>query len=78
MGFCLLEVPEVVKVMRCVLLCILKAVEDVFFTRGGGLGGSGGDASCAPLYAGGYEERALFAGGAGGDVLYATMFAVGV
>ena len=48
---CLLEVPEVQEAMRSVLLCIQEAVEVSNFA--GGVGGAGGDALCATLYAGG-------------------------
>jgi hypothetical protein len=73
-AYCVLEV--MMKVMRCVLLCILQALE-------GGLdlleapevlkfwsflelpGASGGDAPCAALYTRGCGRWAQFAGGAG-------------
>jgi hypothetical protein len=74
-----LEVPEMQKAMRCVLLCMLEAVKDELcllemleFAKG--------DALCAALCAGVCERWALFAGGvggAGGDTLRAALYAGG-
>ena len=61
-GLCLLEVPEVLEVMHCVLLCMLEDVEgdlcllevlEVMRFWLGTLyaGGAGGYAPCAALYA---------------------------
>ncbi len=85
----MLEASEVSEVMRCVLFCMLDALdvmrcvlcmpEDVE----GGLSlpelleGAGGDTPCATLYTGGCGGQALFAGGAGGDALCATLYAGG-
>ena len=61
---CMLELPQV---MRCVRLRMLEAVEGVLCLLEN-VGGAGGDARCAILYAGG-------AGVAGGDALCATLYA---
>ena len=46
----MLCIAEVVEVMRCVLLCMLEAVEGVLCSLED-VGGVGGDALCAALYA---------------------------
>jgi len=48
-------VPETPEVMRCVLLCMLEAVEGGFYLQEASevLEVLGGDAPCAALYAGG-------------------------
>ena len=56
-GLCLLDVLEVVEVMRCVLLCIPEAVEGGLCLLevcgdAGGAEGAGDDALCTTLYAG--------------------------
>ena len=51
---------EVAEVMRCVLRCMLEAMESGLFAGGvGRAGGGGGDALCATLYAGGCGEWIL-------------------
>jgi len=81
----MLELLEVLEVMRRVLLCVMEAVECELCFAGGiegagdseGAGGSedagggGGDALCATLYAGGDEDGT---GGGGGDALCARYF----
>ena len=57
---CVSEVPEVSKVMHCVLLCLLGV---------GSAGGAGVDALCAALLAAGVGRTR----GAGGDALCATL-----
>ena len=47
------------EVIRCVLLCMLKAVEGGLCLLGGA-GGAGGNALCTALYAGGCRGWALF------------------
>ena len=59
---CDARIAEVVEVMRCVLLCMLEAVEGVLCLLED-VGGGGGDALRAALYAGGCGRCALFAGG---------------
>jgi len=84
------EVLEVVEVMRCVLLCILEAVDGAVCLLDAlevpevmrlcvtlRAGGTGGDAPCATLYAGGCGGRALFARDTGGDTLCAALYAGG-
>jgi len=73
---CLLSVLEVI---RCVLLCILEAVEGLALFAGG-VGDTGGDALRASLYARGYGGYVLFAGdvgGAGADAPCTTLYARG-
>jgi len=69
-------VPEVI---RCVLLCMLEAVEGklCFLEVLEGVGGAGGDAVCAALYARGCRGYVLFAGGATGDAPCAALYAEG-
>jgi len=80
----LLEVSEVLRVIRCVLLCMLEGLEGelcllevlevircVLLCSLGVAGGVAGDTLCATLYAGGTGEYVLFAGGCRGWALIA-------
>ena len=55
MLLCMLEALEVPEVMRCMILCMLEAAEVRLYLLEvlNVLGGDGGDAPCATLYAGG-------------------------
>jgi len=68
--------PEVI---RCVLLCVLEAVEGrlCLLEVVGGAGGTAGDALCATLYTRGCGGWTLFTGGAGGDAPCAALYARG-
>ena len=56
-----LSLLEVFDVMRCVMLCLLEAVEGGLLFAGG-LGDAGGDVLCAALYAGNYGGADLSVG----------------
>ena len=66
----------VLEVMLCVMFCIPDAVEGGLCLAGV-VGGTGGDASCAALYAGGRGGWTLPAGSAGvagGDAMCASQY----